>query len=196
MHRRCAFAWCALVLLAGSLVAFEVPGTIQKVDADKGTVVIKVNGQERTVKADKGIKVLDKEGKDLKDGLKSKELKKGVEATFTIEQEKNQPVVKAVRLGKKRRRRIPRRRVRSASSRCTEMTAQDKYKGEDGGLYGGGKNEPPEAHRAAAQTERPRPSRHSTRKASRPRTARSCCSRSACRTRPASSVVQGDRRPR
>jgi hypothetical protein len=35
----------------------------------------------------------------------------------------------------------------------TEMTAQDEYKGEDGGLYGGGKNEPPEAHQAAAQEE-------------------------------------------
>src|SRR5262245_16686382 len=35
----------------------------------------------------------------------------------------------------------------------TEMTANDKYKGEDGGLYGGGKNEPPEAHRAAAAKE-------------------------------------------
>lgn len=34
-----------------------------------------------------------------------------------------------------------------------EMSAQDKYKGEDGGLYGGGRNEPPEAHQAAAQKE-------------------------------------------
>src|SRR5262249_41135546 len=34
-----------------------------------------------------------------------------------------------------------------------EMTANDKYKGEDGGLYGGGKNEQPEAHRAAAAKE-------------------------------------------
>jgi hypothetical protein len=32
----------------------------------------------------------------------------------------------------------------------TEMTAPDKYKGEDGGLYGGGKNEPPKEHQAAA----------------------------------------------
>jgi hypothetical protein len=32
----------------------------------------------------------------------------------------------------------------------TEMTAEDRYKGEDGGLYGGGKNSPPEAHQAAA----------------------------------------------
>src|SRR5260370_26335778 len=35
----------------------------------------------------------------------------------------------------------------------TEMTASDKYKGEDGGLYGGGKNEPSGAHLAAAKAE-------------------------------------------
>jgi hypothetical protein len=33
----------------------------------------------------------------------------------------------------------------------TEMTAEDRYKGEDGGLYGGGRNEPPKAHALAAQ---------------------------------------------
>jgi hypothetical protein len=35
----------------------------------------------------------------------------------------------------------------------TEMTAEDKYKGEDGGLYGGGKNVPPEAHQKLAAAE-------------------------------------------
>lgn len=33
------------------------------------------------------------------------------------------------------------------------MTADDKYKGEDGGLYGAGKNDPPEAHKEAAMAE-------------------------------------------
>lgn len=33
----------------------------------------------------------------------------------------------------------------------TEMTAADRYQGEDGGLYGAGRNAPPEAHRLAAQ---------------------------------------------
>lgn len=32
-----------------------------------------------------------------------------------------------------------------------EMTADDRYEGQDGGLYGGGKNVPPEAHRKAAE---------------------------------------------
>lgn len=35
----------------------------------------------------------------------------------------------------------------------TEMSASDRYKGEDGGLYGAGKNEPPGAHLAAAKRE-------------------------------------------
>src|SRR5262245_36214564 len=35
----------------------------------------------------------------------------------------------------------------------TEMSATDIYKGEDGGLYGGGKNTPPDAHRAVALAE-------------------------------------------
>lgn len=32
----------------------------------------------------------------------------------------------------------------------TDMTAAERYKGEDGGLYGAGRNEPPEAHRQMA----------------------------------------------
>jgi hypothetical protein len=35
----------------------------------------------------------------------------------------------------------------------TELGADDRYKGEDGGLYGGGRNAPPEAHRRAAEQE-------------------------------------------
>lgn len=35
----------------------------------------------------------------------------------------------------------------------TEMSAEDRYKGEDGGLYGKGKNTPPEGHAKAAQAE-------------------------------------------
>jgi hypothetical protein len=149
MFLRWFVASCIVVLLAGRLLAFEVPGTVQKVDAEKGTLVIRVNGQDRHVKADASIKVLDKEGKELADGLKSKELKEGVEATFTIEQEKNEPIVKAVRLGK-RETTNPKEKSSVGLKPLTEMTAEDRYKGEDGGLYGGGKNEPPEAHQTAA----------------------------------------------
>ena len=35
----------------------------------------------------------------------------------------------------------------------SEMSADDRYKNEDGGLYGGGSNSPPDAHRRAAEAE-------------------------------------------
>jgi hypothetical protein len=35
----------------------------------------------------------------------------------------------------------------------TDMTASDLYEGEDGGLYGGGRNTPPESHRQIAEAE-------------------------------------------
>jgi hypothetical protein len=53
------------------------------------------------VKADKCIKVLDRQHKELAGGLKSKELTEGVEATFTIEPENKEPVIKAIWLGTK-----------------------------------------------------------------------------------------------
>lgn len=149
MLLRCVTALSIVVLLVRGLLAFQVTGTIQKVDTEKGILVIRVNSQDRSVKADKSIKVLDREGKELADGLKSKELTAGIEATFAIEPETNEPIIKVIRLGKKE---TPNAKEKSSVGLkpLTEMTAKDKYKGEDGGLYGGGKNEPPESHKAAA----------------------------------------------
>ncbi|MBP8261830.1 MAG: hypothetical protein KA118_19430 [Verrucomicrobia bacterium] len=45
---------------------------------------------------------------------------------------------------------------RPAPARLTplaDMSASDRYEGEDGGLYGGGRNTPPDAHRRAAEAE-------------------------------------------
>jgi hypothetical protein len=152
MRLRCVVSLSIVSFFAGSLLAFQATGTIQKVDAEKGRLVIRVNGQDRTVKADMNIKVLDKEGKELAEGLKSKELKEGVEATFTVEPVKNMPVIKAIRLGRKETL-TAKERSSVGLKPLTEMTAEDRYKGEDGGLYGGGKNEPPEAHLKAALAE-------------------------------------------
>lgn len=157
MRRVLVGAVLGLLLLAGSLLAFEVGGTIKKVDVEKSILYVHANGQDREVKIAKNVKVLGTDGKDLADGLKAKELKEGAEVTLTVEREDKTPVIKAIRLGK-----------RPAAGRgdapsggkdkvglkpLTEMTAEDKYKGENGGLYGGGKNEPPEAHQAAAKKE-------------------------------------------
>ena len=121
--------------------AFEVVGTIKKVDAAKSVLYVFANGQDRTVKIAKDAKILDKEGKDLKDGLRSKELKEGAEVTLTVERMDGGPVIKAIRLGKHAPAAAPVQAGKESVGLkpLTEMTAQDKYKGEDGGLYGNGK---------------------------------------------------------
>ncbi len=146
-----------IVLLTASIAAaFDAVGTIRKVDADEGMIQIFANGQERNVKVAKDLKVLDADGKELADGLKTKQLKAGAEVTVTVERVDNRPVITAIRLGKKTQAPAAGPEGGKASvgfKPLTEMTADDKYKGEDGGLYGGGHNEPPAAHAKAAQKE-------------------------------------------
>lgn len=155
MNARWALLVAVLLLLpAGTLLALEAVGTIKRIDVDKGVVVVFANGQDRTLKIDKDVKVLDAQGKDLAGGLKSGELKEGTEVTVTVDREGGGPVLKSLRLGKQEG------AGRTSGGKPTvgfkpldEMTADDKYKGEDGGLYGGGKNTPPEGHLAAAKAE-------------------------------------------
>lgn len=153
MLRYISFAIFGLVFCAGSLLALEAVGTIKSVDADKGVVVVVANGKDRTLKADAKLKVLDAKGNELADGLKAKELKAGAEVTVTVEFEKNEAVLKTLQLGQKRAAPAAGGKTSIGFKPLTEMTADDKYKGEDGGLYGGGNNDPPEAHFAAAKKE-------------------------------------------
>jgi len=141
-------------LIAAPLAAFDAEVTIKKLDLENNRLSIDAGGKDRSVKIDNGVKVLDKDGKPLADGLKSKELKEGTEVTVTVEQVDGLPIVKAIRLGRQGAAIAKEGGKASFGLKpLTEMTADDKYKGEDGGLYGGGKNEPPEAHRKAAEKE-------------------------------------------
>jgi hypothetical protein len=144
-----------LLLVTTCSLAFEAVGTIKKVDVEKSLLYIHANGQDRTVKIAADVKVRGTDGKPLADGLKAKELKEGTEVTVTVEQEGGSPVIKAIRLG----RHLGAGQAKQTGKPSvglkplTEMSASDSYKGEDGGLYGAGKNEPPAAHQAAAQKE-------------------------------------------
>jgi hypothetical protein len=74
---------------------------LKKIDAEERAVVVAAGGKDRTVKVAKDAKVLDEKGKDLPDGLKDKSLRGGVEVTLTVEREGNEPVIRAIQLGKK-----------------------------------------------------------------------------------------------
>ncbi len=142
-----------LMLCAGSAAAFDAVGIIKKVDAEKSILFIHAGGQDRMVKVAKDAKFLGTDGKPLADGLKAKEFKEGAEVTVTVEQEDGAPIIKAIRLGKQTAVQPMTGKPSVGLKPLTEMTASDKYKGEDGGLYGAGRNEPPEAHQAAARKE-------------------------------------------
>jgi hypothetical protein len=148
--RRILMTVAFAVLVVMSLSALDAVGTIQKIDSESGVLVIRVNGQDRSAKIDSAVKVLGTDGLPLAGGLKASELKEGAEVTVTVERGAAGFVITTIRLG-----RVaviaPEPKATTGLKPLNEMTASDRYKGEDGGLYGGGKNDPPEAHVKAAR---------------------------------------------
>jgi len=142
-----------LLLFATAASAFEAQGTIRKVDVANRTLVVQAGGQERTVRIADDAKLLDDRGEPLPDGLKSKQLTEGAEVTLTLERVGGQPVITGIHLGRRNAAAaLPAGSKESVGlTPLNEMSTTDKYQGEDGGLYGEGKNEPPAAHRAAAK---------------------------------------------
>lgn len=166
MFRRIALACSLILLLAAPARALEAVGVIKSIDPQAGTMVVFAGGQDRFLTAEKDVRVLDKDGKPLAGGLASKELKADATVTVIVEPGAGRIALQSIRLGGTlpggNR---PGNRPGGAMGRgpaltprqsvgfkpLTEMTATDNYKGEDGGLYGGGKNEPPAEHAAAAK---------------------------------------------
>ena len=158
LSRLCA-ALIGLVMLPGVLLGFEVQAKVKKVDAEKGAIIVFAGGQDRNLKVAKDAKFLDEQGNPLADGLAAKEIKDGAAVTITVEPGGGGPVLHSLQLGNQ----VGNGRLQDSPEisgkpsvgfkPLNEMSATDKYKGEDGGLYGGGKNEPPAAHREAAEKE-------------------------------------------
>jgi hypothetical protein len=138
-----------LLAMAGTAFSLEASGTVKKVDAQNGIIVVNAGGADRTLKTTQNTQVMDAEGKPLAAGLSAKELREGVEVTVTVEQESGVLTLKAIRLGSKPLGGKPSVGLKPLD----DMTAANRYKGEDGGLNGGGRNEPPEALQAAARAE-------------------------------------------
>lgn len=149
-----------LLSLGSSARGFEVGAVIRRIDVEQRVAVVFANGQERTVPIADNAKIQDGQGRDLEHGLRAQELKAGAEVTLQVEPVNNRPTIVSIRLGGRPAPGARPNAARGASvgrstvgfNPLTEMTADDRYKNEDGGLYGGGRNEPPETLTAAART--------------------------------------------
>ena len=150
-HTIAVVAACAC-LLAGTLSALEAQGTLQKVDPSTRVVKLFANGRDRTLKAAENVQIVDEGGQPLAGGLEAKALTNGAVVTVTVNPGDRVPVLVRLQLGASRSGSVPVAGGKTSVGLkpLTEMTADDRYKGEDGGLYGGGRNEPPPAHAAAA----------------------------------------------
>lgn len=150
--RRVLLAVVTVLLVAVALLAFEfdVAGTIRKIDAENGDLLIDASGQDRSMKIDRDVKVVDMNGRSLADGLNAKELKEGAKITITLDMRPEGFVVTAIRLGTAG---MLEPKASVGLKPLTEMTADDRYKGEDGGLYGEGSNEPSAAYVKIARNE-------------------------------------------
>ena len=150
-----------ILAVASQPPGFEVGAIIRKIDAEKRMAEVFANGQERTVKIAADAKIQDADGKDLSDGLDAAELKAGATVTLHVQRDGNAMAIVAIRLGGKVN--GPDRpngssqtsvgKSRIGFKPLNEMSATDEYQGEDGGLYGGGQNEPPESLNAAAEVQ-------------------------------------------
>jgi hypothetical protein len=161
MLRRLVGIVIVILAIASQSLGFEVRAVIRKIDVDQRMAQVFANGKDRTVKIAGDAKLQDDNGKDLSGGLGAEELREGATVTLTVELDGNTPTIVLIRLGGKVN--VPNRPNSPAQASVgkttvgfkplTEMTAQDRYKGEDGGLYGGGQNELPESLDAAAKKE-------------------------------------------
>ena len=144
-----------LTLFAGAILAFDAQATIRKVDLDKGIVYFTSGQMDRAAKVAKDAPILDAQGKPLKDGLKSAEVKAGAVVTLSIEPVDGKPVIMAMRLGKE----AAKTGKKDASFEEFKVDTTGlvplidlgikEYKGLKGGLYPDGKNTRPAAHDAA-----------------------------------------------
>lgn len=101
---------CAVFVLfvgVGFVIAADemMKAKIEKVDLEKGRITIKGDGADAkpiNINVEKQkTKLLGADGKELADGIKSKDLKEGTEVTVTFEKKDNKTTYKEIKINKK-----------------------------------------------------------------------------------------------
>jgi Cu/Ag efflux protein CusF len=101
MARRWFGVVAAVALLATALLAQDAiqRGKIKKVDAEKGTVTITVDGKDQDFLVTEDTRLADASGKDVAQRLQDKAFKEGAEVAFRAEEKGGKKVLVGLKLG-------------------------------------------------------------------------------------------------
>jgi hypothetical protein len=151
------------VSLLGVVVAVSVPqeppkdisrGKIKKVDAEQNRIVLTVDGTDKEFTSDDKTRFMGGGGNALSDGLRSAELKAGVDVMFKSATRNGKLYLVGLRIagkGAPGKGLAPRIGDASKLKPLTEM-GEANYHGHKGGLYPDRQNERPAAHEAAGRS--------------------------------------------
>ena len=147
--------------------AFQVTATLKSVDPEGRQIVVEGGGQDRHLTVPADVHVLDADGHEITEGLRSDKLKPGLRLAISVERGPSGPMLKSIRLaggaaagGSPGKRATPsagstpldpNRFDTSPLVPLTDMGPDDRYKGFPGGLYPDDSNKRPEAHEQAGR---------------------------------------------
>jgi hypothetical protein len=97
MLRKSVLAAFALIVLSGSLWAAEYAGKVRKVDPERMLLTVSVDGRDRTYPIDAKAQFLDEAGRALRDGVRSRRLREGVDVKVSTSPKEQ---ITRVQLGK------------------------------------------------------------------------------------------------
>jgi hypothetical protein len=121
---------------------------IKSVDPDKMTITLTVAGKDRELTVTDETRFLNVPGKDNKARLQNKDLKPAADVMFLASRRDGKDVLRGLKLGVEPQR-LPPEKVDTSKFKPLPLLGAGKYKGFEGGLYPGGKNERPAAHEKA-----------------------------------------------
>lgn len=92
----------ALLFCVGVVAADEVKGKIKSLNGSSGKLVLTVDGKDQSFLISRATKFLDENGKEIKDGVDSKDLAAGAEVTLSYDKKgARASAAKEVKLNKK-----------------------------------------------------------------------------------------------